>query len=88
MEIGDTDVFGVKIRAAMRRVNRGRRCWHGERPAQGFRILALQRGFNVSVDMGGERGPVAPAVFKTVVSSNGGVWVRLPFTSAISWNWS
>lgn len=32
---------------------------------------------------GGDWGPVAPAVFKTVVPLNGGGWVRLPFTSAI-----
>jgi hypothetical protein len=32
---------------------------------------------------GGDWGPVAPAVFKTVVPLYGGGWVRLPFTSAI-----
>ncbi len=48
------------------------------------RKLAFQRGSNVNVDVGGERGPVAPAVFKTVMPPNGGGWVRLPFTSAIS----
>ncbi len=35
--------------------------------------------------LGGDWGPVAPAVFKTVVSLHGDGWVRLPFTSAIFW---
>lgn len=44
----------------------------------------LAKGFQSVNDQrrGGERGPVAPSVFKTVVPSYDGGWVRLPFTSA------
>lgn len=51
--------------------------------ALAWRVVKPRHDDDQSRHQGGDRGPVAPAVFKTVVSLHGDGWVRLPFTSAI-----
>ncbi len=68
-------------------------CYYGTRKRMGanfFKVVALScasenpvRLDGHSLFAGGDGGPVALAVFKTVVPPHSGGWVRLPFTSAI-----